>query len=368
MKILMIVANSYRHDSRVAAEAKALHDAGHKVSVIDWDRRGLYPDSEIIDGILVHTIRPWRTGKKGGVWSLQIFSFWMKAVKIISQRDFDVLHCNDLDTLIPGLILKSRKRYSLVYDAHEIYLSLLNRGRARFVKPLFSIIERAGVKKVDKLIVADETYVGYFKDMGYEDAVSISNFKELRRDEFTAPEREMFTLCYLGVLSKSRFITELIDVVKDLDGVRLVIGGAGALSAAVKEASDNLENVEFLGRIPQQDVIPLTETCHCVVCMIDPSDYNNRIASANKQFEAMVAARPVIATLGTRSGKITKETKSGLVIGYSKEELRAAIIKLRDNPDLIKKFGTQALKAAKEKYNWSFEKEKLIRLYESLSR
>ena len=281
--------------------------------------------------------------------------------------NFDALHCNDLDTLFVGLIVKSGKRCSLIYDAHEIYLSLLSRGRAKFVKPLFSIIERSGVKKVDKLIVADETYIDYFKDAGYRDALPISNFKELRKEKFIAPEREMFTLCYLGVLSRSRFLTELIDVVKDIDRVRLVIGGAGALSAAVKEASDNLENVEFLGLIPQDEVIPLTETCHCVVCMIDPSDYNNRIASANKQFEAMVAARPVITTLGTRSGEITKETKSGLVIGYSKYELRKAIIKLRDNPGLIKKFGKNALNAAKEKYNWNFEKDKLIRLYDSLS-
>jgi len=257
MKVLLFVANSYRHDSRVAAEAKALHDSGHEVNVIDWDRTGIYPESEIIDGIFVYTIHPWCTGKKGGIWSLQIFSFWIKAVKIIRKMDFDALHCNDLDTLIPGLILKSQKKYYLIYDAHEIYLSLLNRGRARFVKPFFSIIEKMGVKKVDKLVVADETYIDYFKDAGYEDAVSISNFKELRKDKFTVPKREMFTLCYLGVLSKSRFLTELIDVVKDMDGVRLVIGGAGALGSIIKEMSDNLQNVEFLGRVPQQDVIPI---------------------------------------------------------------------------------------------------------------
>ncbi|RKY82049.1 glycosyl transferase, partial [candidate division KSB1 bacterium] len=50
MKILMIVANSYRHDSRVSAEAEALACAGHQVTVIDWDRDYRYPEKDSING------------------------------------------------------------------------------------------------------------------------------------------------------------------------------------------------------------------------------------------------------------------------------------------------------------------------------
>ena len=97
--------------------------------------------------------------------------------------------------------------------------------------------------------------------------------------------------------------------------------------------------------------------------MINPNDINNKIASANKQFEAMVCGRPIICTKETRSGDITEKEKCGLVINYSKDSLRGGIIKLRDDNDLCKKLGENALKTALNKYNWGIEKSKLLKLY-----
>jgi len=94
--------------------------------------------------------------------------------------------------------------------------------------------------------------------------------------------------------------------------------------------------------------------------MINPNDINNKIATANKQFEAMVCGRPIICTKGTRSGEITRNEDCGLVVDYTKEALSEAIIKLRDSPGLCEKLGRNALKAAINKYNWEIEEKKLI--------
>ncbi len=101
--------------------------------------------------------------------------------------------------------------------------------------------------------------------------------------------------------------------------------------------------------------------------MINPVNINTKYATANKQFEAMVCGRPVISTKGTRIGEITKQEKCGLVVDYTKEALRDAIIKLRDSPELCKELGKNALKVAIKKYNWELEEKKLIKLYKTLN-
>ena len=127
--------------------------------------------------------------------------------------------------------------------------------------------------------------------------------------------------------------------------------------------SKRYDNVIFLGAIPFYKVIPTTMNSDPVLCMIYPNYINNKIASTNKQFEAMVCGRPIICTEGTRSGDITEEEKCGIVLEYNKESLKDAIIKLRDSPEFCKKLGRNSLDAAINKYNWKNEEKKLLNLY-----
>ena len=86
----------------------------------------------------------------------------------------------------------------------------------------------------------------------------------------------------------------------------------------------------------------------------------------NKQFEAMVCGRPIIVTKGTYAGKMTEELKCGLTVDYNRDSVRDAIVMLRDNPDLCRKLGENAFKAAKERYNWNVEKKKLLEVYRGI--
>ena len=107
----------------------------------------------------------------------------------------------------------------------------------------------------------------------------------------------------------------------------------------------------------------MTQAADAVVCMIDPRDHNNRIASANKQFEAIVSGRPIIATRGTRSGEITEDESCGLVIEYTKDALKDAIVRLRDDQSLRRQLGEQALQAAIRRYNWETDSRILTKIY-----
>ena len=160
----------------------------------------------------------------------------------------------------------------------------------------------------------------------------------------------------------------LVQAVKELPDVRCLIGGTGhpGYVQAVKEECSKTSNVTFLGKVPFEEVIPMTKKADCVFLMVNPEDLNNRMGLGNKQFEAMVCGRPIICTKGTYSGELTEQEEVGLVVEYSEQALKEAIIKLRDNPELRERLGRNALKAAIAKYNWQKQEEKLIELYKSL--
>ncbi|MBN1348406.1 glycosyltransferase family 4 protein [candidate division KSB1 bacterium] len=363
MKILMTLSNPFVHDQRVYLEAQALQASGHDVIVLGWDRSGSYAAEEQINGIRVHRIHNNCLMRLAWRKPFQLFLFWQIAHRWALGQAFDAVHCHDLDTLLIGVKLKKQRSIKLVYDAHEIYTALIQRDLTRIFSGFYHRLEKQAASKVDHLILAEDTYETYFRELGYTQFTTVLNTKPLVSSAYHAPQNQVFTLIYTGTLSRSRFLTELVEVVRSLESVKLVIAGMGSLYKALAAKCASVPQIDFLGTIPKEDVIKMTQRADAAVCMIDPADTNNRIASANKQFEAMVAGRPIIATKGTRSGEITEIEQCGLIIDFTKEALKQAIVTLRDNPALREKLGRNALRAALNKYNWAVDAKKLIKVY-----
>jgi len=368
MRILKLLTNPFVYDSRVYNEAKSLIDVGYQVSLIAWDRNGQFKEYENKDGIEVFRVKNNRLMRLVRKKPLQLFIFWQLAYRQAFSQNFDIIHCHDLDTLQVGIKLKKALNRSLVYDAHEIYPYLLERDLTRIFKTYFQRIERIGANWVNQLLVADENYENYFRKIGYRRILPILNTKRIISTTYHPPQNKIFTLVYIGTLSRSRFLIELVEIVGHLEQVKLILAGLGPIGPLLEQKCKSYHNINFMGVVPDKEVIPLTQKANAVVCMINPKDKNNQIASANKQFEAMVAGRPIIATERTRVGEITEQERCGLVINFSKAALEAAIIKLRDNPQLCEQLGRNALRAALNKYNWEKESKKLLTIYASLSK
>jgi len=372
MKILMILSNPFMVDPRVYKEAKSLVNAGHEVNVIVWDRKRDYEPEKTVDGIKIIRIH------NEGIMKIlpnDLFRnrfWWRRAYKKgleLYKNDFkfDVVHCHDLDTLQSGVYLKKKLGMKLIYDAHEIFGYMIARNLPKFIVNYAFNMEKKLVKNVDFVITAEETYNDYFKSLGCNSIVTILNCKDIIEEKYQHPINEIFTIVYIGILNQSRFFPENLEVIGNMEDVKFIIAGKKEnMYDDIEKLSKKYDNIEFLGAIPFHKVIPYTFKANVVLCMINPDDINNRIASANKQFEAMVCGRAIICTKGVRSGEITAKEKCGLVVNYSKDSLREAIVKLRDSPELCEKFGRNALNAAIGKYNWGTELKKLLNLYKKI--
>lgn len=372
LKILMLLSNPFMVDPRVYKEAKALIKAGNEITVVVWDRHRDYEPESFVEGIRV--VRIYNKGLMK-IMPNDLFRnplWWRKAYKKglelynTGKFKFDVVHCHDLDTLWAGVWLKKKLGIKLIYDAHEIFGYMIAIDQPKFIADAALLMEKRLIKNVDHVITVNEPLREYFESISNKPLTIVMNCKDLVSQEYVLPRNDVFTICYIGVLSKSRMFPEIIDIIGKIKGVRFVIAGKKEnLYVEVKERCKNYDTVDFLGAIPFSEVIPKTLESHIVVCMINPNDLNSRIGMANKQFEAMACGRPILCTKETYSGAMTNGLKCGLSIDYDKDALYDAIIKLRDNPELCEEFGRNALKAAKEKYNWKTQEEKLLKVYET---
>jgi len=299
------------------------------------------------------------------LWQRQAYR---QALILNKEKHFDVIHCHDLDTLAVGIRLKRKLGLPLIYDAHEVYGYMMTRAFPHWIANIFLRLERRLTRKVDKIITVTETLESYFNRITNKPVTVIMNCKQLQSMEYQPPDNEKFTLLYIGGLHTGRAVPMLVRAAKDLPGVRCLIRGTGhpKYVQALKEECSKTSNVTLSGRVPFEEVIPMNIKADCAFLMVNPQDFNNRIGLGHKQFEAMVCGRPIICTKETYSGEVTEQEKAGLVVEYSEQALREAIIKLRDNPGLREKLGRNALKAAVTKYNWEKQEEKLIELYKSL--
>lgn len=371
MRVLMLLSKEFENDYRVYREAKAIVDAGNDVTVIMWDRTDEKIQEEEIDGIKVARVYNNALMKKLHNNLYKHPLWWREAYKkarnIFREKKFDVVHCHDLDTLPIGVKLKRKLRIPLIYDAHEIFGYMVEREAPKIVVKMLFHMEKKLIKHANHVITVSKPIKRYLEKITDKPITIVRNCKDLFTKEYIPPKNEVFTLSYIGILHRNRMFPELVDIVGKIENVKFIIAGKKEnLYHEVKERCEKYENVEFIGTIPVNEVIPRTLSSNAVISILNPEDRNCKIALLNKQFEAMVCGRPIIVTKGTYAGEITEKLKCGLTVEYEEEAIREAIIKLRDNPKLCEELGKNALKAAIEKYNWENEKNKLINVYKEV--
>ncbi|MGB3459086.1 MAG: glycosyltransferase [Halobacteriota archaeon] len=372
MKILMILSKEVTTDDRVCREAKALIEDGHEVTVIVWDRHRDYEPDSIVDGISVERIHNKGIMKilpndllRNPLWWRRAYKKGLELYK--TGFRFDIVHCHDLDTLQAGAWLKKKLGLKLIYDSHEIFSYMIEGNVPNIVTNASASMEKRLVNKdVDYMITVNVPFKEYFSKFIQKPISIIMNCKDPVK-EYIPPNNAVFSLIYIGTMHGKRFFPDIIDVIGGIENVKLVIASKKErLYEVIKERSKKYNNIDFLGTIPSQQVLPETLKADATFVIADPTDKKLKINPFCKQFEAMACGRPIICTKGTWCGDLTERLKCGLTVDYNKESVKEAIITLRDNPELCEELDKNALKAAKEKYNWENEKEKLLKVYESI--
>src|SRR5712692_906628 len=267
MEVLMIVSNDVVHDPRVLKEAHALRGAGHRLSIIGWDRSGTAPSRETRDGLSIYRVR---TDGAMRVLAKDMFRlpvWWRRAERIARSIPFDVVHCHDLDTLPVGVRLKRATGRPLVYDAHEVFGYMIETDVPKVVVDYAFRLERRLSPHADRIITVKDGVKKYIDSASGHESVLVRNCQDVVVEEYQPPPPPPLTIIYVGVLHIQRFILEAIEVIGSMPDVRLVIAGVKQLTPTVRAMCAGHPNTVFLGMIPNERVLPMTLDSHAVLIM-----------------------------------------------------------------------------------------------------
>lgn len=375
--VLMVVSDPCVHDPRVAGEAEALAKAGHRVTVLGWDRAGEHPRTEeVTPGEAEGTVRIVRV--RNTTWMrllpfdiLRLRPWWRLAARTARDlhRDdpFTAVHCHDLDTLPAGSRLTADLDLPLVFDAHEIWSKMLARELPGLVADRFERIEQRLLPEVDRVVTVTEPMVDHYEDQADAPVTLVMNAKEPPEEEWRPPDGG-FRALYVGTLNAGRMVHELVRAAGSLDGVGLTVCGGGkpGYVRELERLASGRPGVAFEGRIPRAEVLPRTRSAHAVVAMFHPTSYLARYSLPNKLFEAMSAGRPVLVAEGTHVAGFVEDHGLGVVAPPTEEGIREGLARLRDDAEAREAMGRAGHELARDRYNWPSQVAALVDLYGDL--
>jgi hypothetical protein len=178
----MIVENcAFLRDPRVRKEAKALHAAGHRVSVV-CPRDSGRPWHERVEGIAIYRFRPCHAGVGGWGYLLE-YTCATLAIAVLSlivlvREGFDVIHvANPPDTLVLTSILYKLIGKRIIYDQHDLSPELYRAKFAHFSPRMLRFLlwlERQSYTLADHVIITNESYKQIAKTRGHIPASKVT--------------------------------------------------------------------------------------------------------------------------------------------------------------------------------------------------
>lgn len=157
----------------------------------------------------------------------------------------------------------------------------------------------------------------------------------------------------------------LIDAAKYLDdSFRIYIGGSGPLTSELKEQANGLTNVEFLGRISDNELAAYLETCD-IFCF--PSVTKNE-AFGIALAEGMYFGKPAVTFTIPGSGVnyVNLDGVTGIECPNGNSKAYAEALKtLADNPELREEYGKAARQRVIENFTEEIFEKNLMKLIDS---
>jgi len=372
-QVVLVVLNNFSNDSRVLKEATSLRRHGFDVTVLALHEKAL-AESETIDGIQVHRVR-----LKSRSWSKNRFVQLLKYLEWLMVaawrcRRVDIVHCNDLNTLPLGVLLKvaSRGRVKIVYDAHE-YETELN-GVAGMEKRLAAWLERCLIKYADKVFTVSDSIANEYRRLyGIPKPELVLNcppYQEVQKQDLFRKElgirKEQTIFLYQGGLSRGRGIELLLEAFARLSGDRnvIVFMGYGPLATEVQRHASSHSTIFFREAVSPGILLNYTASADYGVLFYENNCLNHDFCSPNKMFEYLMAGIPVLAANLFEMKRLIEKYGLGVV---AKENTVDGFIEAVDASLAFDYLQIQQnVFAIRKLFNWEAQEDVLLRAYDEL--
>lgn len=259
------------------------------------------------------------------------------------RREIEVIHAAGFNSALIAKITGRFYGLEWVMSTHAIYgfrrntimghavRWILNGAKSIIAISADSKRELAGIGISENRIVVHTTWVDQEKFKPRDKAKS--------RRKLDLDDR--FTVLFVGRLRENKGVRLLLEAARLLPDIRFLLVGEGPLQNVVQQASSGRSNIRYDGPV---DNSRLSVYYNAVDVAVMPSLYPEPFGRVI--LEAMSCGTATICSnLGAITGFLNEQVSC--LIDPSIDNLREAIVNLRDNPELVREMSASARQHAK---------------------
>ena len=395
MRIGMILDKTFPPDPRVENEAISLLKNGHEVFLFCLKYNN-EKEEEIIKGIQVKRYKSNTLIYKSSalVYTVPFYTQLMskKIFHFLTVHKIEAIHIHDIQ--IAEAVFKANIKLKLptVLDLHDnmpevikFYPHLQKFPGKQLISPKkWKIKEEEFIQKATKIItvsqefvneVVERTHISKDKIVLVPNTVHRSFFENAIIDKTILQKyKNDFVILYLGDTALRRGLQTAIEgmsILKEkIPNCKLVIVGTNTTDFVLKEQVEtlNLENyVDFQG---WQNVKLFPSYIQASAICISPllRNMQHDVAYANKVFQYMSFAKPVLVSSAIAQKNLIERTQAGLVhLENNPVDFAEKVLELYHNEQLQSQLGKNGQQFIEDEFCWEKTSEKLIDLYCNLA-
>jgi glycosyltransferase involved in cell wall biosynthesis len=390
-KILMVIENCpVPADSRVWAEAVALHNQGYEVTVIG--PKGDTYDTEkyvCLNGIHLYryTLPSYTNKYLTYVWEygLSMFHTWWLSLYVLGKHGFDIIHVAnppDMFFILHWFYRLLGKHF--IFDQHDLSPEVFQvkfGKKSGFLNRVLLWMEQRSYRASTVVLTTNESQkqVAINRGKCNPDRVYVvrngPKLDRLQRQPAQPDLKQGFTylLAYIGAMEVQDGIDYALRAMHELVHSRgrrdtlLVLMGDGGHLPILRQLAHELdieEYTHFTGWVRDPIILPYLSTADVGLCP-DPANGLNEYCTMVKSMEYMAMGLPMVS-FDLPETHYTAQDAALYATPNDISEFATQIERLLDDPDLRRDMAQRARILIDQRLNWDYDKQNLLRAYASI--
>jgi glycosyltransferase involved in cell wall biosynthesis len=291
----------------------------------------------------------------------------------------DVVHCNDLETLLVGVLARKKFGCRLIYDAHEFW-PFADSLCTWVDKWFFLLLEGILIKKVDAVVsVSPMLSDAIRRTYGLKHVHTVPNVEPwvAHRAPLAKPSpmaclaEGRVKFLFQGRFTIARGIEEIIRAWNHVDGKEAALflrGPDNTWKTRAMELATRLgllnNSVYFLDAVSEDELVSAAAEADVGIVPYLPIAINERLACPNKLSQYLHAGLMIITNDLPYVKSVVQEANAGLCYNSSDiSTLAQAVMQVINDPGLLHACKQNALRFARDNFNWQNRGDLFLNLY-----
>ncbi|MGA9212106.1 glycosyltransferase [Kaistella sp.] len=360
MKIIVSAFSSLYTDQRIEKVCETLYKNGYEIVLIgnDWGGAGEMQRPYQFSRIR-HSSSSLKSAYPEFNWKLY------KELKKNADKN-TILLANDLDALLPNVLISKKLNIPLVFDSHEIFTEM-PAIQGRFTQKIWRLLEKRLVPNIRYMMTESQSYAEWFSAKYHVNPVVVRNIPRRITEPVEIPNNNPKIILYQGVINQSRGIPQAILATHFLDNVIFKIVGDGPKRIEYEELvrKENLGNkVEFLGKLIPTELRKITKTADVALSLEENGGVSYLYSLPNKVADSVQARVPLVLINFPEMVRVYHQFKVGELI--ENHDPKNIADKIKVVLEKGRAFYQPELKKAAAALCWEQEESKIISLFKKV--